>query len=453
MRLLEPARMKDLTEGREGKLILSFAMPMLYGNIFQQLYNIIDSIIIGRYLGNEALAAVGASFPLIFTLVSFVIGIATGTTIIIAQYFGAKDEERVRLSIETMYIFLFFASIALTVLGIVFSTGIFRLIDLPEEVIPQAVEYFNVYALGFVFFFGFHGTTAILRGLGDSKTPLYFLVTATLMNIFLDLLFVVVFGWGIKGVAWATVIAQGGAFISILIYLNTYHKVINFSVLRLRFNKDIFWKSIKIGLPTGFQQTFVAIGMLALYKVVNMFGTTVIAAYSIAMRIDSFAALPAMNFASALSSFVGQNIGAGKQERVNNGLWATLRMTAIISVSVTIVAWLFAPQIMGIFTTDADVVEAGKDYLYIVSLFYIVFSTMFVYNGVLRGAGDTVIPMFITLFALWLVRIPVSYYLALQFGPVGIWWGVPIAWAIGAVFSFFYFRSGKWRSKSVVKRG
>jgi len=444
--------MKDLTVGKEGKLILSFAMPMLYGNIFQQLYNIIDSIIIGRYLGNEALAAVGASFPLIFTLVSFVIGIATGTTIIISQYFGAKENHRVKLSIETMYIFLFFASIALTVLGIANSTLIFRLIDLPEEVIPQAVEYFNVYALGFIFFFGFHGTTAILRGLGDSKTPLYFLVTATIMNILLDLLFVVVFGWGIKGVAWATVIAQGGAFISILFYLNAYHKVINFASLRLQFNKEIFIKSMKIGLPTGFQQTFVAIGMLALYKVVNMFGTNVIAAYSVAMRIDSFAALPAMNFAAALSSFVGQNIGAGKLERVQKGLYATLRMTAIISLSVTVIAWLFAKQIMGIFTTDPEVIDAGKDYLYIVSLFYIVFSTMFVYNGVLRGAGDTLIPMFITLFALWFIRIPVSYYLALQMGPKGIWWGVPIAWAIGAVFSFFYFRMGKWKFKGVVKR-
>lgn len=443
--------MKDLTVGKEGKLILSFALPMLYGNIFQQLYNIIDSIIIGRYLGNEALAAVGASFPLIFTLVSFVIGIATGTTIIIAQYFGAKDHHRVKLSIETMYIFLFFASIVLTVLGIANSTLIFRLIDLPEDVIPQAVEYFNVYALGFIFFFGFHGTSAILRGLGDSKTPLYFLVTATIMNILLDLLFVVVFDWGIKGVAWATVIAQGGAFISILFYLNAYHKVINFASLRWRFNKEIFIKSMKIGLPTGFQQTFVAIGMLALYKVVNMFGTNVIAAYSVAMRIDSFAALPAMNFAAALSSFVGQNIGAGKLERVQKGLYATLRMTAIISLSVTVVAWLFASQIMGIFTTDPEVIDAGKDYLYIVSLFYIVFSTMFVYNGVLRGAGDTLIPMFITLFALWIIRIPVSYYLALEMGPKGIWWGVPIAWAIGAVFSFFYFRMGKWKFKGVVK--
>jgi putative MATE family efflux protein len=443
--------MRDLTTGKEGKLILLFTVPMLIGNVFQQLYNIIDSIIIGRYLGNEALAAVGASFPLIFTLISLIIGIATGTTIIIAQYYGARNITKVQQAIETMYLFIFGASILLSIAGNLGSTYIFRLIDLPESVIPQAVEYFNVYAYGFIFFFGFQGTSAILRGLGDSKTPLYFLVIATVMNILLDLLFVVIFKWGISGVAYATIISQAGAFFSIIIYLNKFHKTIQFNLLRLRFNRDIFSKSLKIGLPTGFQQTFVAVGMLALYKVVNMFGTTVIAAYAVAMRIDSFAALPAMNFSAALSSFVGQNIGANKLERVRSGMLATLRMTSLISLGVTIIAWIFAEQIMQVFTTDQAVVEAGKDYLYIVSAFYILFSAMFVMNGVLRGAGDTLIPMFITIFALWVIRIPASWFLAQHFGPKGIWWGIPVAWGIGAVFSYIYYRTGRWRSKSVVK--
>jgi putative MATE family efflux protein len=325
------------------------------------------------------------------------------------------------------------------------------LIDLPESVIPQAVEYFNVYAYGFIFFFGFQGTSAILRGLGDSKTPLYFLVIATVMNILLDLLFVIVFKWGISGVAYATIISQAGAFISIIIYLNNFHKTIHFNLLRLRFNREIFVKSLKIGLPTGFQQTFVAVGMLTLYKVVNMFGTTVIAAYAVAMRIDSFASLPAMNFSAALSSFVGQNIGANKPERVRNGLLATLRITTLITLGVTIIAWIFAEQIMFIFTSDQAVVEAGKDYLYIVSAFYILFSAMFVINGVLRGAGDTLIPMFISIFALWVIRIPASWFLSQHFGVKGIWWGIPVAWGIGAVFSYIYYRTGRWKTKSVVK--
>lgn len=442
--------MKDLTIGREARLIFNFTIPMLIGNVFQQMYNIVDSIVIGKYLGNEALAAVGASFPLIFTLISLIIGLATGSTIIISQYYGAKNIEMVKKAIDTMYIVLFIASIVLSVIGILVSRHIFRLIDLPNEVIPQAVLYFNLYATGFIFFFGFQGTTSILRGLGDSKTPLYFLIISTLVNILLDLLFVVVFGWGIEGVAIATVISQAGAFVTIIFYLNKKNDLLTFRPLQMSFDKDIFIKSIKIGLPTGLQQTFVAVGMLALYKVVNMFGTTIIAAYAVAMRIDSFASLPAMNFSAALSSFVGQNIGAGKLDRVRKGLNATLWMTALISISVTIIAWLFSGPIMQIFTNDASVVEAGKDYLYIVSAFYIAFSTMFVYNGVLRGAGDTLIPMFVTLFSLWIVRIPISWYLAQKMGPQGIWWGIPIAWAIGAVFSFFYFRSGKWKTKNVM---
>jgi putative MATE family efflux protein len=442
--------MKDLTTGSEARLILNFTIPMLIGNVFQQMYNIVDSIVIGKYLGNEALAAVGASFPLIFTLISLIIGLATGGTIIISQHYGAKNMEKVRRTIDTMYIFLFFASILLSAIGIWSSAYIFRLIDLPEEVIPQAVKYFNLYSLGFVFFFGFQGTTAILRGMGDSKTPLYFLVISTLVNIFLDLLFVIVFGWGIEGVAIATIISQAGAFVTIIFYLNKYNSFLKFKPLQMRFDWEIFRKSIQIGLPTGLQQTFVAVGMLALYKVVNMFGTTVIAAYAVAMRIDSFASLPAMNFSAALSSFVGQNIGAGKLERVQKGLNATLWMTALISLGVTVVAWLFSGPIMQLFTNDPGVVEAGKDYLFIVSAFYIVFSTMFVYNGVLRGAGDTLIPMFVTLFSLWIVRIPISWFLAQHMGPKGIWWGIPIAWAIGAFFSFLYFRMGKWKSKNVM---
>lgn len=444
--------MKDLTSGSEARLILNFTIPMLIGNVFQQMYNIVDSIVIGKYLGNEALAAVGASFPLIFTLISLVIGLATGATIIISQYFGARDLVKVRQAIDTLYIVLFVASLLLSVTGILGSKFIFRAIDLPEEVIPQAVRYFNLYALGFVFFFGFQGTTAILRGLGDSKTPLYFLVISTVVNIVLDILFVVVFGWGIEGVAIATIIAQAGAFMTLIFYLNRTNELLYFKPLRMKFDREIFIKSTKIGLPTGFQQTFVAVGMLALYKVVNMFGTTIIAAYAIAMRIDSFASLPAMNFAAALSSFVGQNIGAGKLERVQAGLRATLKMTALISLVVTLIAWIFARPIMGVFTHDAAVIEAGKDYLYIVSVFYIFFSTMFVYNGVLRGAGDTLIPMFVTLFSLWIVRIPVSYWLSVYMGPKGIWWGIPIAWALGAFFSFLYFRMGKWKTKKLVQK-
>ena len=443
--------MKDLTEGHEGKLIFKFALPMLLGNVFQQLYNVVDSIIIGKVLGKEALAAVGANFPLIFALISFVVGIAIGSTVIISQYFGAKKMDLVKKAIDTLYIFMFFAAIGITIIGIFFSDYIFRLISLPEDVITPAVEYFNIYALGFIFFFGFQGTSAILRGLGDSKTPLYFLIISTVVNIVLDIVFVVYLNWGVKGVAAATVIAQAGAFFSIVWYLNKYHSFIEISPLKMKFDRDIFSKSLKIGLPSGFQQTFVSIGFLALYKIVNQFGTATIAAYSIAMRIDMFAIMPAMNFSAAISTFVGQNIGANKFERIGKGLNATLVMMSLISITISALALIFAKPLMGVFTNDLEVIEVGIQYIYVVSGFYIVVSTMFVFTGVLRGAGDTMIPMFITILALWIVRIPVSYFLSLEMGYMGVWWGIPIAWVVGVTASFFYYKTGKWKSKAVVK--
>ncbi len=443
--------MRDLTEGKVGKQILYFAWPMLAGNVFQQLYNVVDSIVIGQVIGKEALAAVGANFPFIFALISFIVGIAIGSTVIIAQYFGAKQLEKVKRAIDTLYIFMFFASIVVTSVGITFSNDIFRLISLPADVLPMAVNYFDVYAIGFIFFFGFQGTSAILRGLGDSKTPFYFLGVSTVLNIIFDILFVVFFHWGIKGVAAGTVLSQALAFFAIIIYINKYDTLISFNPLKMRFDFNMFKKSLKIGLPAGTQQTFVAVGFLALYRIVNMFGTPTIAAYSIAMRIDSFAIMPAMNFSAALSTFVGQNIGANKMPRVKQGLKATAKMTALIAIAVSLTVIVFAEPLMHAFTKDAQVIEIGKTYIHTVSPFYLVFSIMFIISGVLRGAGDTLFPMFFTILSLWFVRIPVSYFLSLHFGSTGIWWGIPIAWFVGITLSWFYYKTGRWKHKAVVK--
>ena len=443
--------MQDLTVGKVPKVILTFAIPLLLGNVFQQLYNVVDSIIVGNYLGKEALGAVGASFPIIFTLISLVIGIAMGTTIIISQYFGAKDMNNVRKAIDTMFFVLGIASVIVTAVGLYFSEDIFRLIKLPEEIIPQAKLYFNIYIGGAILMFGFNGTNAILRGLGDSKTPLVLMVISSVTNVILDYLFVVVFKWGIEGVAIATLISQGGAFISGMIYLNKYHSFININFLKLDFDKFIFKKSLFIGLPTGLQQMFVAMGMLALFRIVNDFGTDVIAAYSVAGRIDSFAILPAMNFAAALSTFVGQNLGANKIERVKKGMISTLVMSSVVSIVISLIAVFFGENLMGWFTNDPKVIAFGYDYLVIVSSFYIVFSSMFVVNAVFRGAGATIVPMFITLFALWLVRIPISLFLSKQMGEIGIWWGVPIAWGFGVICSSIYYFMGKWKDKVIVK--
>lgn len=443
--------MKDLTVGKEGRLIFFFALPMLLGNIFQQLYTIVDSVIVGNYIGKEALAAVGASFPVIFLLISLIIGISMGSTIIIGQYFGAKDFANCKKAIDTMFIFLFFSSIVISVLGIVFSRTIFEMMKLPENIIPQAVVYFNIYSAGLIFMFGYNGTSAVLRGLGDSKTPLYFLIIATVLNIILVCLFVMVFHWGIAGSSIATVLAQAFSFVLSIFYINKNNKGFKFSLRNMQFDKDIFYKSLKIGIPSGLQQAFVALGMIALLRIANDFGTDVIAAYSAAGRIDSFASLPAMNFSAALSSFVAQNIGANKIGRVRQGLKMTLVMTTAISLVVTIIAVFFGDHVMMMFTADPNVIDIGHHYLIIVSSFYIIFSSMFAFQGVLRGAGDTLIPMFITLFALWVFRVPCSYYLSRIIGSDGIWWGIPIGWGFGFAFSGIYYLTGRWKNKAVVK--
>lgn len=442
--------MIDLTTGKESKRIFYFALPMLLGNVFQQLYNIVDSIIIGKFIGKEALAAVGSSFPLIFVLISLIIGTASGSTIIISQYFGAKDTKNVQRTFETMSIFLFIAAILISIIGVSISGFILELLKVPADVLPQAKIYLHIYLGGIIMFFGFNGISAVLRGLGDSKTPLYFLIGATLTNIFLDLLFVVVFHWGIKGVAIATIISQGLAFVSATIYINRTHTVIHLFFKNLTFDKKIFSKSMSIGLPQGFQHTFVSLGMLALLQIVNDYGTNAIAAYTVAGRIDMIAAMPAMNFGMALSTFVGQNIGAKKLERVKKGFKATLLMTSVIAISTAIIINLFSKTIMGFFTNDVEVIRIGVEYLGIVSFFYLIFALMFVSNGVMRGAGDTFIPMLITLFSLWVIRVPASYFLSQHFGEIGIWWGIPTGWCFGAGFSYIYYLTGRWKRKVVI---
>jgi putative MATE family efflux protein len=443
--------MQDLTKGKEGKLIFQFAAPMLLGNVFQQLFSVVDSIVVGKFIGKEALAAVGASFPVIFIMVSMIIGLVMGTTVVISQYFGAKDFVKVRRAIDTMYIYSTIAGIITTIIGLIISEPLLRLLGLPEDIMPQAVQYLRIYLSGIIIFFGFNGTSAVLRGLGDSRTPLYFLIIATVANIILVLLFVAVFKWGVAGAAYATLLANGIAFGLAIYWLNKTHKLIRISINGLHFDREIFRQSLNIGLPTGIQQTLVAMGALALMGIVNKFGTNVIAGYSVASRLDSLAMIPAMSFSQALSTFVGQNIGANKTERIRAGLIATVKMSGIVTIVTTVFIVFAGHIIMSLFTNDTEVIRLGDQYLTIVSSFYILFTLMFIYNGVMRGAGDTLIPMFFSLLSLWIIRIPMAWFLSGKIGASGIWWAIPAGWMIGLILSFSYYKSGRWKKKAVVK--
>jgi putative MATE family efflux protein len=443
--------MKDMTDGRESALILNFTIPMLIGNVLQQSYNVIDSIIVGRAIGKYALGAVGASFPILFLLVTLIIGVTLGFSIVISQYFGARDMERVRRTIETAFIFIFLASIVFTVVGLCLSRPILVLIKTPVEILPQATVFMRIMFAGMLFVMGYNCVSSILWGLGDSRTPLIFLAISTVINTGLALLFVLVFKWGIAGSAWATMIAQGCSFFMSAAYLRS-RGLLDFRLTRPRFDWEVFKKSFGIGLPTGLQQVFVATGMIALTRIVNGFGTNAIAAFTAAMRLDTFAVMPAMSIAGAVSTFVGQNVGAGKMERVRNGLKAALFISGIISVATAVVVIGFGTALISLFNTDPNVIAIGSRYLLIVGGFYIVFSTMFVISGVLRGAGDAVVPMIVSIFSLWLIRIPLSVWFSGIMGTDGIWWAVPISWGLGLIVTAAYYATGRWKKKAAVGR-
>jgi putative MATE family efflux protein len=325
------------------------------------------------------------------------------------------------------------------------------MLGLPENIMPQATQYLRIYLSGTIIFFGFNGTSAVLRGLGDSKTPLYFLIIATIANIILVLLFVAVFKWGVAGAAYATLISNALAFGLAIYWLNKTHKLIRIAIKGLHFDREIFRHSIHIGLPTGIQQTLVAMGALALMGIVNKFGTNVIAGYSVASRLDSLALIPAMSFSQALSTFVGQNIGANKPERIRAGLISTLKMAGIVTIVTTLFIIFTSHILMSLFTKDTEVIRIGNQYLTIVSSFYVIFTLMFIFNGVMRGTGDTLIPMFFSLLSLWIIRIPMAWFLSGKIGAVGIWWAIPSGWLIGLTLSYFYYKSGRWKTKAIVK--
>ncbi len=444
--------MRSLTEGNEAASIITFALPMLIGNVFQQLYMMVDSVVVGRGVGKEALAAVGASFPIIFLMVSLIIGVTMGASIMLSQYFGARDFRKLRATVETTVIFLFFAAVLVTVLGLVLSGSILRALQTPPAVFHLARQYLIVMFAGMLFLFGYNTVSAVLRGLGDSKNPLYFLMIATAVNIVLDLLFVLVFRWGVAGAAWATVLAQGFSFLIGIIYLQrSPHEFLHLRIGSIRFDREIFRTILQVGLPSGIQQSLVALGFIALTRIVNPFGTNVIAGYTAASRLDTFASMPAMNLSMAISTFVGQNLGAQKPERVRKGYLYTLLMAGAISLVMTAIMIGFRRPLIGLFSGDPAVVAIGGEYLLIVSLFYVVFSSMFITGGVLRGAGDTMTQMVITLLALWVVRIPVSALLSSLAGSTGIWWGIPAGWVVGFAATFIYFLGGRWKRKVLVR--
>ena len=441
----------DLTKGKVWKVIVRFALPLLIGNLLQQLYNVTDSVIVGQFLGKEALAAVSASFFIYYFIISFVIGVGSGTSVVISQLFGAKQFQKVQLAFSSFFIFMLVGGVILSLTGIIFAEPVFRLTNTPEEVIPQAVAYFRIYIGGTFLFVTFNSIISILRGVGESVRPMIFILITTILNILLDLLFILVFKWGIEGAARATVIAQGIGMCVALAYVNNTHPLLSIKKQDMLFDGKLFKESLKIGLPTSVPQCAIALGLIALLGIVNSFGTNTLTAYGAAGKIDTIITQAILTLSGALAAFCGQNIGAGRLDRVKKGLRFTMYANIVLGLLTFAAVYLFGDAMMRIFTNDADVIVIGKEYLLIICGFFIVHGALNVYNGALRGAGDTLFPMVTSLVCLWIIRIPLAYYLSSWLGRSGIWWAIVASITIGLIVTFIYYKTGIWKRRCIIK--
>lgn len=440
-------QINTMTEGNPFRLILAFAFPMLIGNIFQQLYNMVDSIVVGNYVGKIALAAVGTGFPIIFLMASLFIGIGIGATILISQYIGAGDIDNVKKTSQTIYTAMILGSIPISILGIIFCEPILMLINTPADVMPMAKQYMMVIFAGMIGSFGFNINAGILQGFGDSKSSLLFLAIATIINIVLDLLFVVVFNWGVFGVAIATVIAQTFSWIFGIVYMKRKYEVLNFPITKFFFDKEIFKKILKLGLPTGIQQALFSVGIMSLQSLVNSYGSDFMAGFNAANKIDTFAFMPIQSFANAVTTFTGQNIGAGRMDRVHQGTVAAIIMSLIICVIALIIIPL-GPFILQMFNSDPAVIDAGMIYLSNVMPLFILLSVVFTLNAVIRGAGESIIPMIGSLASIWMGRIPAAYYIAANIGKEYLFYSYGVGWLLWLFISGPYYLSGRWKTKS-----
>ncbi len=448
----------NMTEGKEWKCILMFSIPLLLGNIFQQLYSAVDGIVVGRVIGEDALAGVGASFPIIFLLVALMMGLGMGSTVLISQFYGANDYENVIRVVDTTYIVNFTAGIVLSILGVLITDPLLLLMKTPAEAFPYASVFLKITFAGLIGMVGYNLTSALLRGLGDSKTPLYFLMISTVINLILLLLFVIPMQMGVAGAALATALAQLCSFLFAVIYLGKTHPLLKMNFKRMRFDKSIFKESIRIGIPSGIQQTLVAVSLIIIQAIINPYGAVTVAAVTAAMRIQQFAVMPIMNINMAMSAFAGQNIGANKLERVSHGFVAALKLSVSIAVILTAICYFFSNQLIGLFNDNTNVIEIGREFLFIVMPFSIPACLMFMCMGVIRGAGDSMATMFISMIALWVVRVPLAFLLPgimIDFGfpgYQGVFLANGIDWVAGAILAFAYYKSGRWKKKISINR-
>ena len=447
---------QDMTVGRPLVNIAAFSIPLLIGNLAQQLYNTVDSIVVGQYVGDTALAAVGASGPILNLLLLLFMGISTGAGILVSQYFGAKKKEELSKTIGTCLALTLICGVFLMVVGPVLSGPLMRLLDTPADVYDKSVTYLTIIFLGMVGNGFFNIVSGILRGMGDSVTPLIYLIVACFLNIVLDLLFVAVLGWGVAGVAAATIIAQAVSAVLCILRLIRMRETLMLTKKSLIPDKEMTHQVVKLGLPSGLTQAIFSLAAIVVQALTNSFGTTVMACSIVVMRVDGFAMMPNFTFGMAMTTFVGQNVGARRMDRVHQGTKEGTVLAFIVSTTLTVCILFFGKYLMMLFTDTQELIDMGVHMLRILAVGYIAMSITQCLSGVMRGAGDTMTPMWVSLMTTVAIRVPVAYIWAFltrseqlpQGNPDAIFGSLLISWTLGAIFTVLFYRRGKWRQRA-----
>ena len=439
-----------------GRSLFFFALPMILGNLFQQFYSTVDSIIVGQFVGEEALAAVGASYSLTTVFIMIAIGGGIGASVITSQYLGAGFYQKMKTSVNTALISFLAVSIALGGVGLFFSRSILISLNTPDNILEDAVLYLKIYFAGLPFLFMYNILSSIFNALGNSKTPLYLLIFSSLLNIGMDLALVGGFGLGIAGAAIATVFAQGlSAVISFCLLLRSLKAYEKQEGKVSLFDGPMFGNMVKVAIPSMVQQSIVSIGMLLVQSVVNGFGSSVLAGYTAGMRIESICIVPMIASGNAVSTFTAQNLGAGQIERVKEGYLAAVRMVASFAVMICLILGVFHKYIIRSFLeagSEQAAFETGNSYLSFIAFFFVFIGLKAITDGVLRGAGDVLVFTLANLVNLG-IRVTAAFTLAPLIGVQGVWFAVPMGWAANYLISFVRYLSGKWSRKKLIKGG
>ncbi len=453
-KLFAPA---DMTVGTPWKSIVAFSIPMLIGNIAQQLYNTVDSIVVGRYVGDNALAAVGSASPLLNLLLVLFIGISVGAGIMVSQYFGAKLREELSRTIGCCITLTALASVLIMVCTPPLLRPMLKMLNTPDSIIDWCNSYLTIMMLGIAGMAYYNILSGILRGMGDSASALVYLLVATVLNIVLDLLFVAGFNMGVSGVALATVIAQAVSAVLCLFKLMRMSDTFDFGLSYLKLKKKYAFTIVRLGLPSGMTQAILSSAMIIVQSLTNSFGEMLIAANVIIMRVDGFAMMPNFSFGTAMTTYAGQNVGAGKYDRVTKGAKQGTAIAMGVSTLITLVILIFGKYLMGIFTETAELVDLSMRMMRILAVGYIAMAVTQSLSGVMRGAGDTMTPMWISLTTTIVIRVPlvygISYLTRTAELPYGrkecIFISLLISWLMGAILTTIFYRKGKWKEKAI----